>query len=350
MHEVTAIGRKSLLSRKESVVNGGLTTQGASNRGMATDESEKPGAFWDAVPQLTERDLIIELVAGAGAFRRPDLLQCQFFEHAIERSYRALAGGAEPEIERVAVLDELSKQTLSVWLRAQVRASDAEAEDPALLKFLARGTLALIAWMDGSRRPLLQNLQQAIRVLAWGTSVTTTAHPPLPSSAKLVRAIESWQQAKDAAAANHSVRIISASGSVELDLFKRIVDPGALLVAKKLVNHSVEIIFVVDRPDYLGSHRWRLRHGEAATEVLVQSGTLLDKFPRREIDVRPGDALRCRADVETSYGPDNEVLAKNYQIVQVLEIMPARWAEREALRTAATTAVPGHSAEFETAS
>lgn len=317
---------------------------------MATDQSEKPGAFWDAVPQLTERDIIVELVASAGAFRRPDLLQCQLFEHAIEQSYRTLAADAEPEIERVAVLDELSKQTLSVWLRAQVCASGEDAGDPALLKFLARGTLALIAWMDGSRRPQLQSLQRAIRVLAWGTSVTTTAHPPLPSSARLVRAIESWQQAKDAATANHSVRIISASGSVELDLFRRIADPSALLVTKKVVNHSVEIIFVVDRPDYLGSHRWRLRHGEAATEVLVQPGTLLDKFPRREIDVRPGDALRCRADVETSYGPDHEVIARNYQIVQVLEIMPARWEEKEGLRSATTTAVPGRSAEFETAS
>src|ERR1043165_9068907 len=70
--------------------------------------------------------------------------------------------------------------------------------DGSLLKFLARGTLAIIAWMDGSPTLQLADLQQAIRVLAWGTSVTTTAHPVLPSSSKLVDAIAAWQKAKNA--------------------------------------------------------------------------------------------------------------------------------------------------------
>ena len=317
---------------------------------MATDQSEKPGAFWDAVPQLTDSDIVVELVANAGAFKRPDLLQCQYIERAIEQSYRALAGDAQPQIERVAVLDELSRRTLSVWLRIDADAAGDYKEGPALLKFLARGMLAMIAWMDGSRRPQLSNLHQAIRVLAWGTSVTTAAHPPLPSSAKLIGAIESWQRAKNAAMANQSVRVITNNGSVELDLLKRIADPCALLVARTLLNHSVEMIFVVDRPDYLGRRQWQLRHGASPTEVLVNPGTRLDKFARREIDVRPGDGLRCRADVETSYGTDHELLGTNYRIVEVLEIMPAGWTDREARAGAMSTAAPDRSAEFEPAS
>lgn len=316
---------------------------------MATDQSERPGAFWDSVPELTDSDIIVELVANTGAFKGPGLEQCQFLEHAIQRSYEVLAGDAQVSTERVAVLDEFSRRTLSVWLRMHARSAGEEEEGPALSKFLARGTLAMIAWMEGSRRPQLQNLHQAIRVLAWGTSATTTAHPALPSSARLVDAIESWQQAKQAAAANHLVRIITRNGSVELDPFKRIADPRALLVASKLVNHSVEMIFIVDRPDYLGTGQWRLRHGSRATEVPIEPGTLLDKFSRREIDVRPGDALRCRTDVETSYGPDQEFIETKYRIVQVMEILPAGWTEKH-LRPSTTVVAPEHPAEFEPAS
>ena len=53
--------------------------------------------------------------------------------------------------------------------------------------------------------------------------------------------------------------------------------------------------------------------------AIAESGTLLDKFYRRELDIRPGDALRCKVDFETSYGPDHEVLAERYRITEIIE-------------------------------
>jgi hypothetical protein len=66
-----------------------------------------------------------------------------------------------------------------------------------------------------------------------------------------------------------------------------------------------------------------LKHGDTRTTAVAEPGTLLDKFYRRELDIRPGDALRCRVDFETSYGPDHEVLAERYRIVEILEVLPA---------------------------
>jgi hypothetical protein len=57
---------------------------------------------------------------------------------------------------------------------------------------------------------------------------------------------------------------------------------------------------------------------------------LLDKFYRRELDIRPGDALRCRVDFETSYGPDHEVLSERYRIVEILEVLPVARAAADA--------------------
>jgi hypothetical protein len=176
--------------------------------------------------------------------------------------------------------------------------------------------------MDGSPTLQLADLQQAIRVLAWGTSITTAAHPALPSSADLVSAIVAWQRSKDALGAENRVRVVTNNGSAELDLAKRIADPRALLLARKLVNHSADMIFVVEMPDYQGSGEWRLKHGEVRTTAVSEPGTLLDKFYRRELDIRPGDALRCKVDFETSYGPDHEVLAERYRIVEILEVLP----------------------------
>jgi hypothetical protein len=95
------------------------------------------------------------------------------------------------------------------------------------------------------------------------------------------------------------------------------------LLARKLVNHAADMIFVVEMPDYQATGQWQLKHGGTRTTAVAEPGTLLDQFYRRELDIRPGDALRCKVDVETSYGPDHEVLAERHRIVEILEVLPA---------------------------
>src|SRR5438874_2532598 len=290
---------------------------------------EQPG-FSDLLAELGDSDLVIEVAASAGARNTPELSQVQRLQEAVAASYRALAGSTHVQLETIAVLDEVSKRSLSLWLRIQSRGGDqADSSDASLLKFLARGTLAIIAWMDGSPTLQLNDLLQAIRVLAWGTSITTTAHPVLPSSSELVDAITAWQSAKSALNGSDSVRIITNNGSAELDLSKKITDPRTLLLARKLVNHSADMIFLVELPDYQATGRWQLKHGSTRTMAYSEPGTLLDKFYRRELDIRPGDALRCRVDFETSYGPDHEVLAERYRIVEILEVLPASRSDGE---------------------
>jgi len=297
---------------------------------MASDETQGRHGFADLVAELTDSDLVLQALSGPTGRPTSKLPMIEKLRDAVDASYRALAGSVGVEFTTVAVLDELEKRSLSMWLRVETRGGDGASEgDGSLLKFLARGTLAIVAWMDGSPTLQLADLQQAIRVLAWGTSVTTTAHPVLPSSVDLVNAIAAWQKAKAAFNPNDSVRIFTNNGSAELDLSKRIEDPRTLLLARKLVNHSADMIFVVEMPDYQGSREWLLKHGDTRTVAYCDPGTLLDKFYKRELDIRPGDALRCKVDFETSYGPDHEVLSERYRIVQIVEVLPAARAGGE---------------------
>jgi len=313
---------------------------------MASQASDERPGFSDILAELTDSDLVIEAAASAAARRPPEIAQVQRLQDAIEASYRALAGPASIQVETVAVLEEVARRSRSLWLRVHA----AGQEQSSLLKFLARGTLAIIAWMDGSSTHQLADLQQAIRVLAWGTSVTTSTQPVLPSSADLVSAIAAWQKAKAGMVAGSSVRITTNNGSADLNLGKTIAEPKALLQTRKLTNHSADMIFVVEMPDYQATGQWQLKHGETRTAAYCEPGTLLDRFYRRELDVRPGDALRCRVDFETSYGPDHEVLAERYRIVEVIEVLPAaRSADVQPLQPA-ETATRETAAELEAAS
>jgi hypothetical protein len=294
---------------------------------MPMDEIQERRSFGDLLSKLTDSDIVIEVTSAGSALRTPEARSVKRLQEAVEASYRALAGSEPVNLETIAVLEELANRSLSLWFRVQGPSGESEASHSSLLKFLARGTLAIIAWMDGSPTLQLADLQQAIRVLAWGTSVTTTAHPALPSSSALVEAVAAWQTAKASLTAGERVRIVTSNGSAELDLKKRIADPRTLLQARKLVNHSADMIFVVEMPDYQATGQWRLKHGATHTVAVSEPGTLLDKFYRRELDIRPGDALRCKVDFETSYGPDHEVLAERYRIVEILEVLPASRSE-----------------------
>lgn len=290
---------------------------------MPSEEIQERPGFTELLAELTDSDVVVEVVAGVAVRRPPEIAQVQGLQKAVEASYVALAGSIPVQLETVAVLEEVGRRSLSLWLRVRNGGPAANDADDSLLKFLARGTLAIIAWMDGSPTLQLADLQQAIRVLAWGTSITTSAHPVLPSSADLVNAVTAWQDAKRALKAGESVRIITNNGSADLDVAKTIAEPRTLLLSRKLVNQSADMIFVVDMPDYQATGQWQLKHGGTRTNAYCEPGTLLDKFYRRELDIRPGDALRCRVDFETSYGPDHEVLSERYRIVEILEVLPA---------------------------
>ena len=313
---------------------------------MPANANDDRQGLSDLLSELTDSDVVIE-VAGSGGRRIPELAPAQLLQDAVEASYRALAGSIQLQLETVAVLEEVAKRSLSLWLRVDVKGDGTlgDSADGSLLKFLARGTLAIIAWMDGSSTQQLADLQQAIRVLAWGTSITTTAHPVLPSSTALVNAIAAWQNAKRGVSQSDAVRVITNNGSAQLDLSKSIADPRTLLLSRKLVNHSADMIFRVEMPDYQATGQWQLKHGDTRTIAVSEPGTLLDKFYKRELDILPGDALRCRVDLETSYGPDHEVLAERYRIVEIVEVLPASVEQREPPEARSAIPLPGDRAE-----
>jgi hypothetical protein len=296
---------------------------------MPADQNPDRPAFSDLLAELSDSDLVIEISSSDSGRQTLESGPVKRLQEAVEASYKALAGELPVDLETVAILEEVAKRSLSVWLRVHRSGNGAlsESSDGSLLKFLARGTLAIIAWMDGSSTHQVADLQQAIRVLAWGTSITTTAQPALPSSAALVEAVFAWQKAKNSLHPNDSVRIVTNAGSAKLDLATKIDDPRALLHSRKLINHSADMIFVVEMPDYQGSGQWLLKHGGTRTTAIAEPGTLLDRFYRRELDIRPGDALRCKVDFETSYGPDHEVLSERYRIVEIVEVLPPTRSE-----------------------
>lgn len=302
---------------------------------MAGSEFQIRSELSEVVNELTDSDLVFEVTAKPGGSVSRDRRAIQPVQDAIEATLLAFRASVATQVERVAVLEEVSKSCLTLWFRFHACAPSGDgdaaprAPDPALLKFVGQGLLTILSWLDG-RSPLrLSNLQQALKVLAWGTFATSSSRPPLPASLDLVNAVAAWGRVKNLLGESASARLVLQQGSIDLDLAKSVPDISSL-VDKKLVNRTVEMIVVVEQPDYAAAGEWLLKHGQAHFTARCGPCDVLDRFYRRELDIRPGDALHCKVEFDTSYGPDHEVVDERLSVVDVIEVLSASGPASEA--------------------
>jgi hypothetical protein len=274
--------------------------------------------------ELTQSQIGVELLLADEREPGSGMAWLGPLQAAIEASYQALAGSARTEIRTAAVLDELEERRVKVRFRADLDGAGGRVAEAGqfLSRFLSRGTLAMLTWMDESPTLRLGDLRQALRVLSAGTSASESMGHAAPESAPLIAAVTAWQSAKEALAGCESVRISFQHGAAELNLGKRIDDPSTLLVSKKVAAVS-EMILVVEQPDYASTGEWKFKHRDTQIVTTCEPGTLLSRYYEREVDIRPGDALHCRIETETFYGPDHDVLTQKFKILDVLEILAA---------------------------
>jgi hypothetical protein len=274
---------------------------------------------------LSDADFMFEVVAKAGRTATIDGEGTNAIEDGIKASLRTFAHSLETHVQKIAVLEDLTENRVTIWFRFDTNDrhpvhDKAMATDASALKFAAQSVLTVLNWMDGVTQPRLSDLHQAIRVLAWGTSATGSSHPSIPSFANLLSVVRGWQRVKEVFRESASARVTLQEGSADLDLAKKIPDLTSLL-DQEVVRRTGNMILVVEQPDYRGTGEWLVKHGQARFLSDCVRGELLERFHRRELDIRPGDALRCSVEFKTSYGPDYEVIDERIAAIEILEIL-----------------------------
>ena len=104
---------------------------------------------------------------------------------------------------------------------------------------------------------------------------------------------------------------------------------AAEISIREVQEHNVpSMVLVVRKPNYLGSRMWGFRHGSRPLSARIEDEAWLQGFQARRIEVRPGDAIRCRARIETAYGHDNELITERHFIEQVHEVLENRYKQQ----------------------
>lgn len=250
---------------------------------------------------------------------------------ALQRLDKALCSAVDTSIQPVMMLEEIEAGSLRVWLRDALEATDDQAlKDldwkPAIGKYLVRAKYAYIQWANRKEPGTLIDLARSLRAIASETNVKKLPDYAPPSVKELAETVTEMDRAKAYLAEGDNFSYVPADGSeppVDFDLSIRWSPEELITLAiKETVKfENMPMTLIVKRPDYLGNAMWDFRHGKQAISAKIMDKGWLSDFQSRQVDVRPGDALKCLATIERGYGHDNELVQETVVITKIEQVL-----------------------------
>lgn len=250
---------------------------------------------------------------------------------SFEQIDHALTKSIDVRIKPVLLLEDIEAGSIKAWLRSVVT----EMPDEALAKaewkpiigtYLVKAKRAILNWTDGkitvtSRQEVLQ-LQSELTALAESTEVNRIPAYAPPDMRDVLGRVQDVSDALDLLSSGDHAKFESTGGNADFNLEFHIA-PETLeeLLTERVIKNKAELLLKVKKPDYLGDSRWELRHGARNVPVKIEDVDWMERFQSRQINVRPGDALRALVRIEVSYGHDGELVGEHYFVEKVIEVL-----------------------------
>lgn len=252
--------------------------------------------------------------------------------NALERLDQTLAKSIHSSIEPTMLLEDVEVGSLKIWLKNALRATDDQALKEinwksAVGKYLVRGKYLILRWLeDESAAPKsIPDLRRELQSLAQETDVLKMPTYTPPETGELIESMGYIRKAQDFLGPTDRIRYEANVEDAEVVDIKTPVNIEELadLATKEVFNTPPgPMILAVKRPDYLGTSKWDFKHGKKTISAKITDDVFLRLFQGREIDVRPGDLLKCLVAAELRYGFDNSLISERYTVTSVEDVLP----------------------------
>jgi hypothetical protein len=258
---------------------------------------------------------------------------------AFEKMDKVLCSTVDSRISPLMMLEEIEIGSLKIWLKSKLESIDDNALKDLNWKqivgtYLVKAKYLMIDFLNKDEkqndRDSLLVLSKRIKQIAEETNVRHLPDYKMPDIRDLVDVMQDVSTAKNYLDKQDKLQYLQGSG-VSLE-FNLLIDwtPEKFeefLTKEKIEFPEMPMNLVIKKPDYLGISMWELRHGKTKILAKIEDEKWLFRFQQREIDVRPGDALRCRVKQELYYGFDNELIAQKYIITTVEAVLENQYKQ-----------------------
>jgi hypothetical protein len=259
------------------------------------------------------------------------------FESLDKHLLRPLSTTVQP----VMMLENFEVSSLKTWITTRLQEIDDEHLGNLDWKKMAgkyaiQAKYACINFMSGkttlSNQDEVQALKAAIEDAAEESGMKQLLDYSPPNTYELLTDIAAIGQALEPLASTDKFMLTNANAIAPFNLSFRLAPETIeqLTTSQTLANTST-VILKVRRPDFVGDTQWEFKHGVQTLRAKINDKDWLQAFQNRQVDVRPGDALKVKLESVVNYDFKNEVASTTYTVVNVEEVIIATEPDQSSL-------------------
>jgi len=286
-------------------------------------------------PVLTGGSLLeikIQFVRGKGDPSRVFRTMSNLIE-SVQTLDQHLSAILSTSIQTQLVLQDIETGSIKAILKNIIEKIPDEALKDADYKklvghFLHKAKHKIINWCSErneiKNREEIKTLEKSIEELAPNTNLELLpAHSPLETST-LLSDINSIKDSLSNLEEEDTAILVSQQGTSQFNK-KLIISEDIVkeLITKEIIASESERILKVKKPDYLGTSKWEFKYSGHLIDAKILDEAWLTKFQKRIINVQPRDSIRAKVKEDTSYGYNSEIVHTSYEIIEVIEVIPA---------------------------
>lgn len=237
------------------------------------------------------------------------------------------------EIESKFLLEDIQSGSLRAIVKTIVSSVDDEALKELDWKkfvgsFLVKAKHKILKKLEDKKEintiDEVNEIEGEILELAQKTDVQKLPTYSPGSIQKLLGNISSLSNATKSLLPEDEIYYISSEGQVSINKeFNISSEAIQALLTHKVIKSEAELVLRIKKPDYLGQSMWDLHYNGKTIQVKILDWGWLHKFHSRQIDLRPGDSLKAKVEVELWLGYDNSLVAEHYTVVEVIDVIPS---------------------------
>jgi hypothetical protein len=255
----------------------------------------------------------------------------------------ALASSLGLSAEVGLLLEDITTGSLRTRLSSLLRMIDKEAlREGAWNKVIGRllddGRGHLLSWLESEPKidspKQLEVIQKDIQRLAASAELAhiPAPHPvPVASILTSIRAISrstSYLHEHDQVFYSTEQRIVEITKSIQIS-----DELEEQLLTREKSTTVVEALLKVKKPDYIGHSKWELYYSQHPIKAPIMDTEWLASFQAAKQDLNPGDSLKARLEIVTSYGHDGQTIGHSFRVLRVFGILPGNSYEQLDLPT-----------------
>lgn len=282
-------------------------------------------------PETGDIEIRVEFERGTGDPTRVFRAMTGLIESAQSLdTHLALSIGAT--VRTSLVLQDVEATSLKAKLRTVVSSLPDEALKAGEVKkvighFLVAAKHKILDWCgerdEIGNRDEVKQLQTDLHELAEASDVKLLpAYAPMELPT-LLADIGAIREALSYLAANDEASFTSVEGqskyNPKLHVSEAIVQE---LVTREKISSKGEKIIKIKKPDFLGNSKWEFKYAGRAIEAKMLDQAWLQRYQGNQQPLNPGDSLRVILSEEVSYGYDSEIVHIEYEVLEVLDVLP----------------------------